>query len=191
MADGRSFFTTGPMLLLEVDGHKPGARIEKRGGGPHKVTAHVRVRSEVAPVTNVQLVVNGRILREMKVPTGEGEGRWLQFEQQVELAESAWIAARAFSLSRLGTPDAEAHTNPVYVYIGGKAPYDRESLDGLLAQIDKQIADHKKRKFAEKAQILAYFDHSRDILLKIRESGGAPAQGHPSDVVRDPCRLVR
>jgi len=191
MADGCSFFTTGPLLLLEVDGDKPGARIEKQGDGPHRVTVHVRVRSEVAPVTNVQLVVNGRILREMKVSAGESQGHWLEFEQQVELAESAWIAARAFSLSPLGTPNAEAHTNPVYVYVNGKAPYDRESLDGLLAQIDKQIADHKKRKFAEKAKILAYFDHSRDILLKIGELGGAPAQGHPSDVVRDPCRLVR
>jgi len=182
MADGRSFFTTGPMLLLEVDGNKPGARIEKQGDGPHIVTARVRVRSEVAPVTNIQLVVNGRIVREMKVPAGQREGRWLEFEQQVELAGSAWIAVRAFSLSPLGTPDAEAHTNPVYVYVNGKAPYDRESLDGLLAQIDKQIAVHKNRKFAEKAKILAYFDHSRDILLKIRESGGAPADGHPSDI---------
>ena len=182
MADGRSFFTTGPMLLLEVDGKRPGARIEKQGDDPHIVTARVRVRSEVAPVTNVQLVVNGRILREMKVPASEVKGRWLKFEQQVELAKSAWIAARAFSLSPLGTPDAEAHTNPVYVYVNGKAPYDRESLEGLIAQIDKQIAVHKKRKFAEKAKVLAYFDNSRNILLKIRETGGAPAQGHPSDI---------
>jgi len=185
MADGRSFFTTGPMLLLEVDGNKPGDRIEKRGNGPHKVTVHVRVRSEVAPVTNVQLVVNGRILRELKVPAGESQGRWLELEQRVELTESAWIAARAFSLSPLGTPDAEAHTNPVYVYLDGRAPYDRVSLDGLLAQIDKQIADHKKRSFAEKAKILAYFDLSRDILLKIRESGGAPAKGPPSETATE------
>ncbi|MBC8870776.1 MAG: hypothetical protein H8E44_15240 [Planctomycetes bacterium] len=182
MADGRSFFTTGPMLLLEVDGNKPGALIEKQSDGPHKLTARVRVRSEVAPVTDVQLVVNGRILREMKVPAGQRKGHWLEFEQQVELTESAWIAARAFSLSPLGTPDAEAHTNPVYVYVNGKAPYDRESLEGLIAQIDKQIAVHKKRNFAEKAKILAYFAHSRDILLKIRESGGAPAQGRRLDI---------
>jgi hypothetical protein len=136
-------------------------------------------------VTNVQLVVNGRILHEVKLPAGEGQGRWLEFEQQVVLTESAWIAARAFSLSRLGTPDAEAHTNAVYVYVDGKAPYDRESLDGLLAQIDKQIAEHKKRKFPEKAKLIAYFERSRDILLKIRESGGVPAHGHPSDIVRD------
>lgn len=187
MADGRSFFTTGPLLLLEIDGNRPGARIDAHGDGPHTVTARVRVRSEVAPVTNVQLLVNGRILREMKVPAAESQDRWLKFEQRVQLAESAWIAARAFSLSRLGTPDAEAHANPVYVYVNGKVPYDRDSLDGLLAQLDKQIAEHRKRKFPEKAEILAYFDHSRNILLKIRESGGAPAKGHPSDVIEPPA----
>ncbi|NQT12965.1 MAG: CehA/McbA family metallohydrolase, partial [Planctomycetes bacterium] len=186
MADGRSFFTTGPMLLLEVDGNRPGARIEKRGDGPHRVTVHLQVRSEVAPVTNVQLVINGRILKEVEVKAGEGEGRWLELREQVELAGSAWIAARTFSLSPLCTPDAEAHTNPVYVYVNGKAPFDRESLDGLLTRIDNQIAEHKKRKFAEQAKVLAYFDRSRDILLTIRAAGGAPAGGHPSCIAASP-----
>ena len=187
MADGRSFFTTGPILLLEVDGKKPGDGIEKQGNGPHKVTVHLRVRSEVAPVTNVQLVVNGRIFKEVEVGADEGVGRWLEFNERVELTESAWIAARAFSLSPLGTPDAEAHTNPVHVYVNGRAPYDDESLDGLLAQVDKQIAEQEKRKFAERAKVLAYFARSRDILLKIREAGGVPARGHPSQIAPSPA----
>lgn len=185
-ACGNSFFTTGPMLLLEVDGRKPGAEIEKHGVGPHHVNVHVRVRSEVAPVSNVQLVVNGRILKELNVEAHEGTGRWLEFKQQVELTEAAWLAARAFSLSPLGTPDAEAHTNPVYVYVNDKSPYDRESLDGLLARIDEQIATHRKRKFAEQADVLAYFGRSREILMGIRAAGGAPAHVHPSRVITSP-----
>src|SRR5690606_11200462 len=46
-AAGRSFFTTGPILLLEVDGRRPGDSIRKRGDGPHRVTAKVRARCEV------------------------------------------------------------------------------------------------------------------------------------------------
>ena len=122
----------------------------------------------------------------MKVAPREGEGCWLDFKEQIELTESAWIAARAFSLSPLGTPDAEAHTNPVYVYVNGRAPYDRESLDRLLEQIDKQIAEHKKRKFSEQTKVLDYFQRSRDILVKIRAAGGAPATGHPSRVAVSP-----
>ena len=36
-----------------------------------------------------------------------------------------------------GAPDAESHTNPVYVYLDNAAPYQQESLDVLVAQLDK------------------------------------------------------
>src|SRR4029079_8828948 len=45
-AEGKSFVSTGPLLLLEVDGEQPGARIEKKDPGPLKVK--IRVRSEIA-----------------------------------------------------------------------------------------------------------------------------------------------
>jgi putative membrane-bound dehydrogenase-like protein len=181
MRGGKSFFTSGPLLLLQVDGKRPGSRIE-RHGHTSRVTANLRVRSEVAPVTNVQLIANGRVVREMEVPAGAGQGEWIELEETIELTESAWIAARAFSLSSLGTPDAESHTNPVYIYLNGRAPYDRDSLDELVAAIDKQIAAHKERKFAEQAKVIAYFERSRDILMQVRAAGGAPSSGHPSDL---------
>jgi len=183
MAAGRSFITSGPMLLLEVDGKQPGEQIAKSGKEPHRITAKVRVRSDVAPVTHVQLIANGRILREIQVPRSAGQGSWVELEQTIELEESAWIAARAYSLSATGTPDAESHTNPVYVYLNGEAPYNQDSLDVLVKAIDGQIQIHKKRKFDERAQVVAYFEKSRDILMKIREAGRVPAAGHPSDVV--------
>ncbi len=80
-----------------------------------------------------------------------------------------------------GAPDAEAHTNPVYVDIGEKAPYNRDSLDRLIAQLDEQMAIHRKRSFAEKARVLDDFQKSRDILLRIRQAGGLPAGGVPDD----------
>lgn len=182
MAAGQSFFTSGPLVLLEVDGQRPGSRIEKLGGEPRRVTARVRVRSEVTPVTNVQLIANGRIVSEIEVPLSLGQGQWFELEETIELGASAWIAARAFSTSSLGTPDAESHTNPVYVYLNDRAPYDRDSLDALVAAIDKQIARHKDRKFAEQARVIAYFEKSRDILMQVRAAGGALSTGHPSDM---------
>jgi putative membrane-bound dehydrogenase-like protein len=190
MADGRSFFTSGPLILLEVDGCRPGSRLDKQVDGSHRVTATVRVRSEVAPVTNVQLIANGRIVHELTVPPSAGRGNWIEFEQEIELDQSAWIAARAFSLSPLETPDAESHTNPVYIYLNGKAPYDRESLDALVAAIDGQIDVHEKREFPQRAQVIAYFERSRDILMKIREAGGVPSTGHPSEIARDDPLII-
>ncbi|WP_422931354.1 PVC-type heme-binding CxxCH protein [Singulisphaera sp. PoT] len=193
-AEGRSFVTTGPMLLLEVDGQKPGARIARQGPRPHVVRAKIRVRSEVTPVTNVELIVNGRMVGEKLAARRDGLGLWIEFEQEISLDRSAWVAARAYSYSPLGTPDAESHTNPIYVDLDGKTPYERASLDVLIQRLDGQIAAHKAREFPEKARVLAYFDKSRDILLKIREAGGASAEGHPSDLavgtteIEDPGR---
>ncbi len=182
MTAGRSFITSGPMLLLDVDGERPGGQITKSGEAPHRVTAKVRVRSDVAPVTHVQLIANGRIVREIQLPRSAGQGNWIELEQTIELDESAWIAARAYSYSPTGTPDAESHTNPVYVVVNGKAPYNQNSLDVLVKAIDGQIQIHKKREFEERAQVVAYFEKSRDILMKIREAGSVPAAGHPSEI---------
>jgi len=171
-AAGRSFVTTGPLLLLEIDGKTPGDRIELQGAAVHRVTARIRVRSEVAPVTDIHLIANGKTVGTIKVPANESTGKWLEFEKRIELREPAWIAARAFSTAPSGSADADAHTNPVYVDIDGKRPYDRESLDALLARLDSQLVAQKKRRFAEKTALVDYFERSRDILLKIREAGG-------------------
>src|SRR5580700_6199848 len=171
-AAGRSFVTTGPLLLLEVDGKPPGERIDIAGSGPHTVKTRIRVRSEVAPVSDVNLIVNGKVVSTWKVPADRAEGQWLEFEHQLDLREPAWIAARAFGSAPAGSPNAEAHTNPVYVSLDGRLPYDRASLDALVKKLDIELRDQKRRRFEEKTALVDYFERSRDILLKIREDGG-------------------
>src|SRR4029078_8993193 len=190
-AEGRSFFSTGPMLLFDVDGQKPGARISKTGSGPHRVTAHIRVRSEISPVNFVQLIVNGKAIEEMAVPASQRRRDWITLQYPITLTESSWIAARAYAKTPTGAPDSEAHTNPVYVYINGKAPYNQESLDRLVAGIDLQIKFHKSRTFDKKTDVLAYFDRSRDILIMIRAAGGVPAEGNPFDIAKDEHAMLR
>jgi len=170
-AEGRSFATTGPILLLEVDGHKPGDTIT--GDGPIAVKARVRANSLVAPLTHLQVIVNGEVAKELVVPPTTGD--WIDLEMPRVLEQSSWIAARAFSLSPGGAADAESHTNAVYVCLNGKAPFNRASLDAIVGQIDKQIEAHSKREFKEQARVLAYFQRSRDRLLEIRAAGGLPA----------------
>lgn len=184
-AAGRSFVTTAPLLFLDVDGRHPGEAISLKGRGPHELRVRVRVRSEVAPVTNVQVIANGKVVHEQVVPAGEDIGRWVELEHALPVDRPSWIAARAFSRTASGLPDAEAHTNPVYVDLDGKAPYDRAALDRLVARIDQQMAVHRARSFAEKAKVLDDFQKSRDILLRIRESGGLPAGGVPDDWVAE------
>jgi hypothetical protein len=178
-AQGRSFFTTGPALLLEVDGRRPGDSLFKSGKGPHRISARVRARCEVAPVTRLELLVNSEVVRRLTVPSAAGTGSWLELEETVELTGPAWLAARASSTGPTAKADAEAHTNPVYVYVDGKAPYRQEDLDWLLQQLQGQIDEADKRSFDEKPRVLEYFGRSREELLRIRAAGGQPAPAAP------------
>ncbi len=178
-AEGRSFVSTGPLVLLEVDGSRPGDTIRKDAKGPLTVTAHVRVLCEVAPVTHVQLVAGGKVVHELEVPADQGKGNPIELKLPVELKASSWVAARAFSRSPAGEPDAEAHTNPVYVYFNGKAPHDQAAINTLVQRVEGQLALHRRRDFPEKLRALEYFEKSRERLLEIRRSGGLPASSPP------------
>jgi hypothetical protein len=174
-AVGRAFMTTGPMVLMTVNGRRPGATIELPAQGG-SVSVKVRVRSEVAPVTNVDLIVNGSVERRWQVPSGGRLGEWIELAARLEIPESAWLAASAYSSAQTGNPDAEAHTNPVYLYAGGRAPYRAADLEWLLAKLDERIVVHQRRRIAVgKGQVLAYFRKARTRLLEIRDAGGMPA----------------
>jgi putative membrane-bound dehydrogenase-like protein len=188
--EGRSFVTTGPLLLLDVDGRQPGGTIRKPRADSHQVRVRIRVTGEVAVIQFVQLIVNGKVVHEQAVPSGKGLGSWIELDRLLELNRSSWIAARAFGQAPSGSPDAEAHTNPVYVDLDDKAPYNRDSLDRLVARLDQQMAIHRKRDFAEKARVLDDFQKSRDILLRIRQDGGLPASGVPDDWINEPTSVT-
>ena len=93
--EGRSFVTTGPLLLLEVDGQVPGNIIRQTGTGPLHVHVRIRARSEVAPLQNIQLVVNGKAVLDYAVAPRSGNNQWVELERDLEIKQSSWIAARA------------------------------------------------------------------------------------------------
>jgi hypothetical protein len=168
---GRSFFTTGPLVLLEVDGARPGDVIERHGSGTQLLHARVRLRSEVAPVTHVELVVNGRSVGRRELASAD-QGKWFEFEQELKIDGPTWVAARAWSATPPGQPDAEAHTNPMYVAFDRKLPYSEADLDWLVEKIDGLIAELQARKFEEKPKALEFFQASRRALLDVRKAGG-------------------
>ncbi|MFN0196243.1 MAG: PVC-type heme-binding CxxCH protein [Planctomycetaceae bacterium] len=171
-AEGRSFMTTGPLLLLTVNDQHPGSTIEHQGKGAKTVRVKICVRSEVAPIEKLQLIVNGKVHQEWNIAAADRQGTWTEQVLDVELTAAAWIAARAYSTSPDGRPDADAHTNPVYVYRNGKMPYRQASLDAIVVKLDGQIARHQQRDFPEKTKVVNYFQQSREQLQKIREKEG-------------------
>lgn len=174
-AQGRSFVTTAPLLLLDVDGHRPGSIVslaEKKS-----MSVKLRVHSSAAPVTHVQLIVNGRVHGERQVDPQEAREGWVEMHEQLAVDGPCWIAARAYSKSPFGTADAEAHTNPVYVYLNGRRPFDPAAVEFLIGQLDAQIAFHEKREFKERPQVVEYFQTSRRMLEELKRNGGMSVEG--------------
>lgn len=184
IAKGRSFATTGPMLLLEVAGRGPGDHLPLSGAGPHKLHCKITVGSEAAPVQFVDLIVNGQVERTFRLDRSPGRSQspWSEFSAEVTIHSSSWIAARAWGATAGGRPDAEAHTNSVFAVVDGRMPYSQAALDRWLARIDEQIARHRQRDFSEKARVLDYFQSARDRLLAVRQRQGLKVDENPADL---------
>ncbi|MBN9664073.1 MAG: CehA/McbA family metallohydrolase [Acidobacteria bacterium] len=95
---GRSFVTSGPLLLLEVDGHGPGSTLVAPGA--QRRVARLRAWPSGAPgerLTAVELLRNGEVIRTFTPPDSDGafeaEHTWLE-------EGDAWIIARCFGRNR-------------------------------------------------------------------------------------------
>jgi hypothetical protein len=125
---GRTFVTTGPMLLLRVDGHEPG---EEFRGAPREVTAEVRMLSP-KPVDAAEVVVNGSVKR---VALSRREEYAYAGSTRLRLDASAWIAARW-----TGERDL-AHTSPLYYRNAAKpVPVPREQAEYLASRVERLTA---------------------------------------------------
>ena len=179
---GQSFVTTGPLLLIEVEDKRPG-EIARYAASSQSVSVRVLARSEVAPIQHIDLIVNGEVLKRFDFSEEEGIGKWLWLEHCVALDESSWIAARAHGTTSDGLPNAESHTNPVYLYLKNRTPYRAASLDAWIAQLDAQMDKQSKRPMKHKEEVLAFYERARQTLLEIRRRGGLMADDTPGTLV--------
>jgi TolB protein len=114
---GRTFGTTGPILLLSVGGHEPGDEIALASGASSTVPVRVELRS-MTPVDSVEIIVNGRVAAAM-TPDDPAHS---VFEADVAVPAGGWIAARARGPSSRFVTDsyAFAQTTPVWVVRNGR-----------------------------------------------------------------------
>ena len=128
VAAGRSFATSGPMLFLTVEGQKPGSILRYPEKTSRNLVVEVRVHSPQYPVRYLDLIVNGTVVERRFEPAGRSE--W-SLRHLLPLRGSSWIAARTYSDA--GT---DAHTNPVYAYVGAVRPFNATSARQIIARLD-------------------------------------------------------
>ena len=131
---GRTFVSNAPLLFFEVEGELPGSRLALRQPG------RIRVKAEAysqVPMGKLDLIANGKVFH--SVP-GDGAGRVLSYEGEIELTESAWVAARVTGGGHrllVNNPTLFAHTTPVHCVIQGKPFVDRDSVRYFLDRIEE------------------------------------------------------
>ena len=171
-AAGRSFVTTGPALVFQLDsGARPG---DVTRAGPQTWSAQL---SSTAPVDVLEIVVNGRVVQRME---GVVAGTSKNYAGEVNLPEGGWIAARAYAsaLAEDSWPTMHArpfaHSSPIWIGTVGstEAKARAAAAADLIRGIDFADSDSRE-KYGEvpMPRMHARFDQARAIL---REMIGQP-----------------
>ncbi len=137
---GRSFVTTGPMLLVRINGQPPGHTFRPEGAGPHEF----RVAGEAlgpVPLKRIEIVVNGEVVRRVSPTNRETKagGYESPIDETVKLAGSGWLAVRCFE-DRPGGRVRFAHGAPTHVEVAGSPLRPRRAEAEFLARrVEEQI----------------------------------------------------
>ncbi|MCL4176629.1 MAG: hypothetical protein KJ072_02640 [Verrucomicrobia bacterium] len=126
---GRSFVTTGPMLLVSWMADQ--------------VTGTVLSRE---PVRSVELVLNGQVKSFTLQPVRNSEGAWEStFRLPLEFPSTSWAALRCFEEHPHGR-FRFAHTAPHWFEIPGQPLHPRQAeLDFLTARVRDELARSRER----------------------------------------------
>jgi hypothetical protein len=131
---GRTFMTTGPLLLLEADGKTPGDEIVLGQGGG-RVEVRLEARSFV-PFHRVEIVLNGEVVASREEAGGTRE---MTLRETVRVPGPAWLAARC--ASRFGPTTAwglaiQAHTSPIYFHVPTRELFSAPAVAYMLTLVD-------------------------------------------------------
>ena len=166
---GRTFFSTGPLLLLQVDGRQPGDEIAVSA----TASTAMRVKAEatsIAPVETLEILVNGEIVH----TTRATDPTRLTFDGPIDVPDGGWVAARATGPKSpyLGDDYAFAQTSPVYVVRGGRRFIRASDVQFLTETVDAIWARAERgrwRSDAERDAFHAAVDRARAFYRSLKQ----------------------
>ncbi len=129
---GRTFVTTGPMLLLTVNGRMPGDTVDVTPGTRVRVTAEALGHPAQVPLESLEVIGHGRVLARADGPSAAR----LTTELEITVDHGMWIAAKA----KAGTAQV-AHTTPVYVTVNGGSFVNPETLGTRLERAESYLRE--------------------------------------------------
>jgi TolB protein len=164
---GRTFFSTGPLLFLTVEGREPGDEIAVAANAPTQMRVKADVAS-IAPVETLEILVNGDVVQTVRAT----DPLKVVFDGQIDVPLGGWVAARTTGRKSkyLGDDHAFAQTSPVYVVRGGQrfvkasdVQFLRDMCDAIWARVEKA----RWRSDAERATFKAAIDKAKAHYQKL------------------------
>jgi hypothetical protein len=165
---GRNQITNGPLLTLEVDGHRSGDVIDLKEPKKIRIQASAVGRH---PLERLELIRNGRVV---KTATAErGTPTRIRLTHELRVDEPAWFAVRIDGKTRNEFDKVLfAHTSPVYVTYQGRGVFEFEAARELLRQVEEGQGMIKARGTfsspeAASKLLALYADAARDLQRRI------------------------
>jgi len=172
---GRTLVTNGPIAWLTVNDQEIGSTCELASEGS------VRVRTSVdslVPINVVEVVVNGEVARSLDVqPATSDSAQHLQWDVEIPLAKSSWIALRVRGPDdpRVFDGPAWAHTSPVYVLLSGKPIANKSDAQYFVGWIDQMLRvvaiRNRYPSSQDREAVESIFRKAQDYYAKMAKSG--------------------
>jgi TolB protein len=169
---GRTFMSTGPVLLLDVEGRQPGDEIAVAASAAPTLRVKVEALS-IAPLDSLQILVNGDVAQTVAAGKGDAANTSrIVFDGSVPVPQGGWIAARVLGPASpyFGDDYAFAHTGPVYVVRGGRRFVRTEDVQFLSQTVDAiwtRVERSRWRSDGERDRFRAAVDSARAVYTRI------------------------
>ncbi len=168
---GRSFVTSGPLLLLSVNGSEPGDEITLSAEEPSRIRVNAEATS-ILPMQTLDIIQNGKVVHTVTLDN--------QLEAKVSIDLSAdqtgWIAARVTGPEHqhlLMDSYVYAHTNPVYLVKPGQPARSPDDARYFLKWIDTVIDMIRETdRFdtpAQREEVLQVWQKARSVYASLAE----------------------
>ena len=169
---GRTFATSGPILILTVNGLDVGTTIQYAANSK-PIRARAQLQS-IQPIDSLELIHNGKPVKKICLKDKSASPL---LKQQIELSltpqRSGWLAARA----TFTAPDGhlrQAHTSPVYILVDGKPIAFKQDAEYMISWIDRLLEVNKKagryNTESQRAEVEEIFRKARKIYERIAQT---------------------
>ena len=167
---GRTFATSGPILILTANGQDCGAQIQYSTSHSQPIRIKAKLRS-IQPIDSLELIADAKVIKKIDL---KDQAPSPVLEESLILSHkpkrSGWIAARAIFRS----PDdrlRQAHTSPIYITVDGKPTGSKTDAEHMIRWIDRLLeVSEKPGRYpsdTERAEVQAIYNEARRIYKAI------------------------